>query len=211
MLRWLVIIIAIIAFLISTMGLLANERFFLLFVVDIGIVLIAYFLWNLLTNKKIREEAIAHGANDAINCVHIEGLGLAKNAPCQLWSFDDRIQINMKKPEMTFSIPLERIRAAVIKSEQELKEVDRSVVGRALIGTLLVPGLGTIVGGMSGLKTKKKNAHNSHFLIINYTDKNGELVGVTFQNNTNFIRLRSFSNHINNLTREVVGDVSIEL
>ena len=40
--------------------------------------------------------------------------------------------------------------------KKRIEEKGKSVVGRALVGTLIAGPLGTIVGGMSGLGTKKK-------------------------------------------------------
>ncbi|MBY9087310.1 hypothetical protein KIH86_24300, partial [Paenibacillus sp. HN-1] len=85
-----------------------------------------------------------------------------------------------------FEIPLERMRAAVAITEQELIEKSKSVVGRALIGTIIVPGLGTIVGGMSGIGTKKKDGKKNHYLILNFIDSKGELAAVTFQDQVKF-------------------------
>src|SRR4051812_38331733 len=95
------------------------------------------------------------GAIEGVYVTHVEGLGLAANAPCEVFRFDDRILIDAKSHK--FEINFTKLRAAEVKSEQELVEKGKSVVGRAVLGTLLVPGLGTINGGMSGIGNKKKN------------------------------------------------------
>ena len=54
-------------------------------------------------------------------------------------------------------------------SQDELAKVDKSVIGRAVIGGLILGPLGAIVGGMSGIGSKEKFI-NKHFLIINFWD-----------------------------------------
>ena len=51
-------------------------------------------------------------------------------------------------------------------TETELK--DKSVLGRALVGAVLLGGVGAIVGGISGTGSKKSN---KYFLILNFWDK----------------------------------------
>lgn len=118
------------------------------------------------------------GAKEGILTKHIEGLGVGV-VDCKVIRFEDRILIEANNRK--FEIKLEKIRAAVVKSEEELIVQNKSVVGRALIGTLIVPGLGTIIGGMSGVGTKNKKGKNTHYLILNYIDSRGELAAVTLQ------------------------------
>jgi hypothetical protein len=134
------------------------------------------------------------GAKDGLNVVHVEGLGMGSAAPCELFRFDDRILIDAKTHK--FEIQLEKLRAAVVKSEQELIEKGKSVVGRAVLGTLLVPGLGKIVGGMTGIGSKKKKGKTHHYLIINYLDSKGDLSAVTFQDDFTLI-IKKFCNDLN--------------
>jgi Domain of unknown function (DUF4352) len=54
-------------------------------------------------------------------------------------------------------------------SQSDLLRQDKSVIGRAVVGSLLMGPLGTIVGGMSGIGTK--SAAVNSFLVINYWDK----------------------------------------
>lgn len=163
------------------------------------------------SNAKIKKQAKEIGANDAIECAHVEGLGVEEKTNCLIMSFDDRIEIEVKGSGPRFNIPMNRLRAAEVKSEQEFKDLDRSVIGRAIVGNLLVPGLGGIVGGMSGLKNKKKKGTKSYYFIINYEDKQGQLTGVTFQDDLNFIRLESFAKGINETFRNHSDGQTIEL
>lgn len=138
------------------------------------------------------------GALAALDAVHIEGLGIGA-VPCEIFRFDNRILIDANTHK--FEIQFDRLRAAVVKSEQELIEKGKSVVGRALIGTLLIPGLGTIVGGMSGIGNKKKKGEKHHYLIFNYLDSKGELAAVTFQSSLKFV-LDQFCNDVNRSNKQ---------
>lgn len=179
----------------------------LLFIVAIFIGAIVVLVNQARNNKKIKQEAIDRGAYDGVACKHIEGLGIGDKS-CNIFAFENEIQIEAAN-KSTFRIPIERVRAFVTKSQQEFEDVDRSVVGRAVVGTLLVPGLGTIVGGMSGLKNKKKKkGGKSFYLIINYVDASGELKGVTFQDDLNITRLTSFTKTVNDkLSSQSYGQV----
>ncbi|WP_270167593.1 hypothetical protein [Paenibacillus sp. SYP-B4298] len=198
--RWVVSIIMFVALCISTLGLIVNEKFVMLLVVDLGIMLAWWFIITYLSNRKLIKRAVSEGAMDAFICEHIEGLGIGK-MNCEIRNYPDKIEIKSVINDHTFVIPHERIRALEIKNEQEFKDLDRSVVGRAVVGTLLVPGLGTIIGGMSGLKQKKKGELRN-FLVINYLDKTGNLSGVTFENQVNLIRMSNFVFGVNRSLRK---------
>lgn len=156
---------------------------------------IALIIFGIKKQKELKQKAADLGAKDFILATYVDGLGISPNTQCTLNRFDDRIQIDANNQK--FEISIDKMRAAVVKDERELIEKGKSVVGRAIIGTLLVPGLGTIVGGMSGIGTKKKKGTLNHFLIFNYTDSKGELAAVTFLNNINLIKMNRFCSDIN--------------
>lgn len=53
--------------------------------------------------------------------------------------------------------------------ESELVQVNKSVIGRAVVGAVLFGPFGGIIGGMSGIGTKTKKT-DSNLLIISYWD-----------------------------------------
>ncbi|MFD3271522.1 hypothetical protein ACE3MS_15490 [Paenibacillus dendritiformis] len=165
----------------------------------IGASIIVAIIWAIFKarsdKKKMDKKASEAGAISAFTADHVEGIGLTSMAECDIYLFADKVLIDSFGRK--FEIPLSRIRAAEFKSEQEIKEKSKTVAGRALIGTLLVPGLGTIVGGMSGIGNKKVKGETNFYLIINFIDSNGELNGVTFRNNFNTLRGVTFSSKIN--------------
>ena len=70
--------------------------------------------------------------------------------------------------------------------EKEIIQMNKSVIGRAAAGGILLGGLGAIVGAVSGTGTKKKNKFKN-FLIINYKDNQGEVKALSFDvTNSNF-------------------------
>ncbi|MFS8534839.1 MAG: hypothetical protein FWJ65_06730 [Limnochordales bacterium] len=164
---------------------------------------LAYGLWQQ-SKKNAAAQAAAReaGATDGVECKHVAGLGLANGADCQVWSFPDRLEIREKESGQTFRLALAKLRAIEAKSEREIREVQRSVVGRAVIGHLLVPGIGAIVGGMSGLNTKKKGPLH-HYLIVNYVDDHGELQGITFMGDGNILRFQQFAAGVKKLKAQM--------
>ena len=55
-------------------------------------------------------------------------------------------------------------------SSEELSRTDKSVIGRAVVGGLILGPLGAIVGGMSGIGSKE-TLKIQDYLVINYWDK----------------------------------------
>lgn len=152
-------------------------------------------------NKAAKAAAQAAGALDGVKCKHLAGLGLAEGAECEVWSFPDRIQIREKETGRIFNLALTKVRAIEAKTTQEIQKAHRSVLGRAFVGNLLVPGIGAIVGGMTGLDKTKKINHDC--LIINYVDNDGELQGITFMDDGNILRLNQFAAGVKKLLAEV--------
>lgn len=74
-----------------------------------------------------------------------------------------------------FEIPYSNIITVLYEDRDSLgnyKTKDKSVVGRAVAGGLLLGPLGAVIGGMSGIGTKsRKLDQETDYLIINYWDK----------------------------------------
>lgn len=77
------------------------------------------------------------------------------------------IQKRLFKTEPSF-LAYTQITNISVVSETEIKEVDKSVIGRAIIGGVLLGPLGAIIGGISGTGTKKSSMPKKKYLIINY-------------------------------------------
>lgn len=160
--------------------------------------------------KKMKQKAAEIGATDFVYASYYDGLGIQKGSFAEIFLLPDRLLFQINNTQ-NFELKLSQIRAAENKSERELIEKGKSVVGRAVIGTLLVPGLGTIVGGMSGIGTKKKKGKENNFLIINYIDSQGDLTGITFLNNYNQFKIIKFCHKVNSTLPSVVSGTPIQL
>jgi len=73
-------------------------------------------------------------------------------------------EINIDK---TYSIPTKNIESTIFNSSKELTEHQKNVIGRSLIGGLLLGPLGAVVGGISGVGTQKETTM-MWIITINY-------------------------------------------
>ncbi|WP_217563071.1 hypothetical protein [Paenibacillus sp. GbtcB18] len=203
----------LIAMAISTMGFIANEQFVWAVVVDIALILFGFFILEKRSRKTLKRDYLDADVLDYVQVQHIEGLTIPQNIPCIVARHQDKIVIKSMYPKAkaTFEILNDQIKAVELKNEQEFIELDRSVVGRAIVGTLLVPGLGTIVGGLSGLKTRKKKPNRSLYLIINYLNKDGIMQGITFQNDFSILGMNNFVNKTNQMFHSNTAGTAIRL
>lgn len=81
-------------------------------------------------------------------------------------------------------------------TENQIKETDKSVLGRALVGGILIGPLGAIIGGISGAETKKKQ-NNKLFVVINYVSKTGETRVISFEDTRKYFTTK-FIQHLKN-------------
>lgn len=73
-----------------------------------------------------------------------------------------------------------QVTAAEKINEKQVSEVDKSVLGRAVVGGVLLGPLGAVIGSASGIGTKKKTVYKDYF-VINYTAANGEAAVLYFE------------------------------
>ena len=100
---------------------------------------------------------------------HIEGISsLREEEKCELNVNDNDLIVVSNIGN--FNISLDRIVNAGILSKKEIENKNKSVLGRAIVGSLV--GLG-FIGALSGVGQKVKKKYN-YFLVINYKDKNSE-------------------------------------
>lgn len=177
----------------------------MIWVIIIAVVLLLVFSVrkDMKKNAAVKAAAQEAGATDGVECKHIAGLGLGEGAECEIWSFTDRLQIRDKETGQTFNLAIGKIRAIEAKTETEIREVGKSVLGRAIVGNLIVPGLGAIVGGMTGVGTTKKKGPEHHYLIVNYVDAHGEVQGITFSKDGYILQLQLFAKGVKELLAQV--------
>lgn len=100
---------------------------------------------------------------------HIEGISsLREEEDCSLKVNEEELSVISKIGN--FNISLDRIVNAGILTKKEIESKNKSVLGRAIVGSMV--GLG-FIGALSGVGQKVKKKYN-YFLIINYKDKNSE-------------------------------------
>lgn len=77
----------------------------------------------------------------------------------------------MQKEKILNFISYKDIESIEVNKEIKQTEKDKTVVGRALLGGILLGPVGAIVGGMSGIGTKKK-IQEDFYLVINLKENN---------------------------------------
>ncbi|MFD1179204.1 hypothetical protein ACFQ3W_23325 [Paenibacillus puldeungensis] len=117
----------------------------------------------------------------------VDGLPLAdENAQLEI-TFDDyflmitehKMQGFKKVVVNMFKIPLENIVDTVITTQREIVDKQKSVIGRGIVGGVIFGGAGLILGGMSGIGSKKKT-QISDVYIVSYVSSAGEVKNIIF-------------------------------
>ncbi|GIN37792.1 hypothetical protein [Heyndrickxia oleronia] len=80
--------------------------------------------------------------------------------------------------EATYKVPLKNIIATIATTEKELVDKNKSAIGRGVAGGLLFGPAGLILGGLSGVGTKK-GLQSNHLFIISYLSSKGEIENIT--------------------------------
>lgn len=129
----------------------------------IVLLLILAVVWFVLGRE--RREAKKLGAKLHTAAMHLYGVpGLGQKEIVKLFFADDRLIIRAKK--RTFELNYEKLTAIKAAKETDLVKADKSVLGRAAVGGLVLGPLGAIVGGMSAVGGKKNV--RGELLILNY-------------------------------------------
>ena len=74
----------------------------------------------------------------------------------------------------------EQITDVYYGNQEEIIKKDKSIIGRAVIGGLLLGGVGSIVGAISGIGEKTKKVNRKVF-IISYTSSSGNDAFILFE------------------------------
>ena len=123
--------------------------------------------------------------NRSVNLSFVDGVESYSKGMAVELSMDDKDQCLIMKARVFKDKPIiklkyEQIIAANVVTEKEIIESDKSVVGRAVVGGVLLGPLGAIVGGMSGIGNKAK-ANTHYFMVINYKSNTGETKILSFE------------------------------
>lgn len=148
----------------------------------IVLILAIGFIFLIKSTGKLKRRMRDLKAETFLVAEHADGLPIPQKTMAYIFPCPDRLVIESKKGK--FEIPNERITKYAKLTEQDIKHIDKSVIGRAVVGGVLLGGLGAIVGGMSGIGSKTKTKTREYF-VINFTDKNGETAAISFESNLN--------------------------
>lgn len=87
--------------------------------------------------------------------------------------YDEKLELSAPISSAPISLSYAQVTDIYYGTETEIREKNKSVIGRALIGGVLFAGAGAVVGAISGVGSKKEKV-KKNLLIISYTSSSGE-------------------------------------
>jgi hypothetical protein len=100
--------------------------YFIVAVVIIGVVLFVR------STGRLKRRVAELNADTFLHAKHFEGLNIPKNTPTYVFPCPDKLVMESKKGK--FEIPNERIISYTSLNKEDIKHIDKSVVGRAVLG-----------------------------------------------------------------------------
>lgn len=111
---------------------------------------------------------------------HVNGLPIAENLLCEVFSYPDRIEF--KAGTTNIKLARGKITDMCVKTDTEIQTQAVSSVGGAIAGGVMFGALGAIIGGRS---KNKKVKTTTQYLIITYAGEQGELKYIGFDTKNN--------------------------
>jgi len=111
---------------------------------------------------------------------HVNGLPLAENLLCEIFSYPDRIEF--KAGTTNIKLAREKITDMCLKFDTEIQNQMVSSIGGTIAGGVMFGPLGAIIGGRA---KNKKVKTTTQYLIITYTEKQGGLKYIGFDTKAN--------------------------
>ena len=131
------------------------------------IIMVIMELINEPKDKKFERIKTTKQTLKSIPLIHIDGItNYGNGVKVKFSKTPDKINI-----DKTYSIPTKNIESTLFNSSKELTEHQKSVVGRSLLGGLLLGPVGAVVGGISGVGTQKETSM-MWMITINYKEHN---------------------------------------
>ncbi|MEE0732824.1 MAG: hypothetical protein U0M23_04165 [Acutalibacteraceae bacterium] len=107
--------------------------------------------------------------------------GMKAPSTVKISLFSDKIEIQqIVNGKGVAYLSYDQVTAAEKVNEKQIKEVDKSVIGRAMVGGVLLGPLGAVIGGVSGVGKKHKSTYKN-FFVINYTSVSGDPSVLSFE------------------------------
>lgn len=131
-------------------------------------------------NKQKRQNLKEEGLSIRTLLNHVNGLPIAENLPCEIFSFPNRLEF--KAGTTQIKLDRSKITDMCVKTDVEIQNQVVSSIGGAIAGGVVFGPLGAIIGGRA--KNKKTKTTNE-YLIITYTGDQGELKYIGFDTKLN--------------------------
>ncbi|MBY6797074.1 hypothetical protein HYH85_12510 [Clostridium botulinum] len=144
-----------------------------------------------------------------INLTYIDGIDrYIKNTAVSLNLDDEKGCLVIKASKNNcpvVNINFNKLVTIDIIHEKDIIETNKNSVGRAMVGGVLLGSLGAVIGGISGVGTKKSSKLRT-FLVINYKSKDEEIKVISFEIENITMNMPKFINKL----RENISSDNIE-
>ncbi|MCD8048472.1 MAG: hypothetical protein LUG52_02520 [Clostridia bacterium] len=135
---------------------------------------------NAKQQKRREDELRARGMSIHTAFNHVNGLPIAENMLCEIFSYPDRLEF--KSGTTNIMLKRNKITDMCIKTDTEIQKQAVSSAGGAIAGAVMFGALGAAIGGRT--KTKKIKT-TTQYLIIIYRGEQEELKYIGFDINLN--------------------------
>lgn len=153
----------------------------LFLIVIIAVVLLAVI--GMVASKKTKNHAKNLGAKESAIALHMHGIpNVSQNEQAKIFLMEDKMIIDANKK--TFELKYEQLTAVAGLQKSELLKKDKSVIGRGVVGGLVLGPLGAIIGGVSGIGQKNIKGD---FLVLNYSSSDSNETNVLIFDTKNFM------------------------
>lgn len=143
---------------------------FLIAIIAMGLLVII----GMAASKKTKNKAKNIGAKESAVALHMHGIpNVNQNELATIFLMEDKMVIDADKK--TFELKYEQLTAAAGLQKSELLKKDKSVIGRGVVGGLVLGPLGAIIGGVSGIGQKNIKGD---FLVVNYSSSDSNETNV---------------------------------
>jgi len=112
---------------------------------------------------------------------HINGLPIAENILCEIFSYPDKFEF--KSGSMHFNLQKSKITDMTIKTDTEIQQQYVSSIGGAVGGAVLFGPIGAMIGGRA--KSKKTRTVHSYLIITYMNDSEVKYIGFDVTNSLN--------------------------
>jgi hypothetical protein len=105
---------------------------------------------------------------------------LRANNMCDMALYEDHLELKVPFVKQEVKLKYNKINDVFHGLKTDLVEANKSVLGRALVGGVLLGGVGALVGAVSGTGKKVKR-DTKLYLIIGYTNSSGKKMFLQFE------------------------------